>query len=418
MKTLVRILVLLCLSLGPSLSVARGQDVPAAAVSGVMTEGLLGDPTPRPVYVPPPPLLEPGDVTASTVQSLAITVNYNPTGTGRCEVAVTPWPPQARTAVDYAMRIWSSLLGGTIPIVVDVCWTTLGGNLLAQGGPSAFYQNFTGAPQSNTLYPIALANQLSASDLNGAGVELQMRFNSAQSWYSGTNGLVPAGQFDLVSATLHELGHAIGFAGTMNWDNGAAPNECDGTNGAGCYGSTPDIYDRFTQNTGGQSLLALPNNTVQLGNQLIGNALIFGGPNATAVNGNAAPRLHAPNAWVLGRSHLHLDEATFNNTTHALMTPEINTQEAIHHPGEVMLGVLRDLGWRIRDFSVTFVNHNNTDYEDGSALYPFNTAEEGVNAVAAGGTIYFVPGDYPGQLTIDRTMVLQSPAGTTVLGAP
>jgi hypothetical protein len=99
------------------------------------------------------------------------------------------------------------------------------------------------------------------------------------------------------------------------------------------------------------------------------------------------------------------------------MTPAFNAQEAVHHPGEVMLGVLRDLGWRIRDFSITFVNRNNTSYEDGTGLYPFNTAEEGINAVAAGGTVYFVPGDYPGALTIIRPMVLQSPDGTTVLGS-
>lgn len=418
MKITASILLLLCLSLPSSLAVAYGQDASTLVQTVVMTEGLLADPTPHPIYVPPPPQFNPDNVTASAVESLAITVSYNPTGTGRCEVAVTPWPPQARTAVDYAMRIWSSLLGGTIPIVVDVCWTTLGGNLLAQGGPSAFYQNFTGATQNNTVYPIALANQLNDSDFNGIGVEMQIRFNSARSWYSGTDGQVPAGQFDLVSVALHELGHGIGFAGTMNWDNGTAPNECDGTNGAGCYGSTPDIYDRFTQNTGGQSLLSLPNNSVQLGNLLIGNALVFAGANATAVNGNAAPRLFAPAAWQLGSSHQHLDEATFNGTAHVLMTPTLNAREAIHHPGEVMLGVLRDLGWRIRNFSVTFVNRNNTDYEDGSALYLFNTAEEGVNAVAAGGTVYFVPGDYPGRLTIGRTMVLQSPAGTTVLGAP
>jgi hypothetical protein len=126
---------------------------------------------------------------------------------------------------------------------------------------------------------------------------MQIRFNANRPWYYGTDGQVPAGQFDLVSVALHELGHGIGFAGTMNWDNGAAPNECNGTNGAGCYGTTPDIYDRFTRNTAGQSLLSFTNNSIALGNQLITTTLVFGGANATAVNGNAAPRLFAPNPW-------------------------------------------------------------------------------------------------------------------------
>jgi hypothetical protein len=420
MKIAVCILLLFSLSWGSFLPVAYGQDAPTPGETVVMTEVLLADPEPQPIFVPPPPLIEPGSVTASAVQSLAITINYNPTGTGRCEVTVIPWPNEARAALEYAVRIWSSLLSGDRPIVIDVCWTTvLGGGLLAQGGSGARPADFTGAPQANTTYPVALANQLSDSDLNGAAVEFQIRFNANQSWYFGTDGQVPAlpaGQFDFVTVALHEIGHPLAYEGSARWDDGATPNECNGNNGEGCYPSKPGIYDRFVQNTAGQTLLNLTNNSVTLGNQLTGNALVFGGPSATAANGNAAPRLFAPATWAPGSSYAHLDEATFNGTAHALMTPTFNAREAIHHPGEVTLGLLRDLGWFIPNIAATFANAENTGYEDGTFLYPFNTAEEAVNAVPDGGVVFFVAGNYPGALTVIRPMVLQSPGGRTVLG--
>lgn len=419
MKTAARILLLLCLSLAPSLSVAHGQDEPSPPETIVMTEVLLVDPVPRPIFVPPPPLIKPGSVTASAVNSLAITINYNPTGTGRCEVTVNPWPNEARVAMEYAARIWSSIISGDQPLVIDVCWTpVLGAGLLAQGGSGAIPADFNGAPMANTRYPIALANQLSNSDLNGAAPEFQIRFNANQTWYFGTDGIVPAGQFDFVSVALHEIGHPLGYEGSAQRDDGAMPNECNGTNGAGCFANPPRIYDRFARNTGGQSLLGdFTNNTVALGNQLVGNALVFSGASATAANGNAAPRIHAPATWALGTSYVHLDEGTFNGTANALMTPAFAPQEAVHHPGEVTIGLLRDLGWSIPNIFATFVNWENTDYEDGTFSHPFNTAQEAVAAVPDGGVIFFVAGTYRGPLTIIRPMTLQSPGGTTVLGA-
>lgn len=346
-----------------------------------------------------------------------IQLNFNPTtptGVGRCEVAITPWPDDAKTAVLHAAAIWSTLLNGSQPIVIDVCWSTDfdPAGQLANCGSSGGYLNFPGAPQQNTYYPLPLANQLSNSDLNGTAPDMQCRFNAHRAnpnhpsgWYMGLDGIVPANEFDLVSVGLHEIGHGLGFEGSAGWNSGN-----------GSYGNPPDIYDRFVQTTNGTNILAFTNNSPELGNALIGDALVFNGVNANAANGGAAPRLFAPSPWEAGSSYQHLREDSFQNIPNGLMTPAMPNGVAIHHPGVVALGMLKDMGWEIYDLSHTYVDKNNTGFENGGVLHPFNTANEGVNAVPFGGRVFFFAGEYREDLTISRSMSLESISGTVILG--
>ena len=77
---------------------------------------------------------------------------------------------------------------------------------------------------------------------------------------------------------------------------------------------------------------------------MFGNAnLNFNGAAAVSANGgNRARASFAPNPWQPGSSYSHLDEATFNNTVNALMTPALACGESLHYPGPVGLGVLAD----------------------------------------------------------------------------
>ena len=377
---------------------------------------VYADPSNRPAYVPPPARFNGNAL--QRIDAIQITVNYNPAS---CGANVTAWPANARTAFEYAASIWSWVLNGTRPIVVDACWRTdLAANVLGNAGASLYYQNFSGAPQSNTFYPIPLANQFANTDLNGSAVEIQARFNANQSWYRGLDGNVPLNQFDLVSVALHELGHGLGFAGAMTWDNGVAADgtECNGTAGIGCWGTAPFIYDRFTRNVTG-TLISLGNNTAALGNALISDGVSFTGANAVAANGGTAPRLDAPNTWVGGSSYSHLREATFaSGSINALMTPTFAAQEAIHHPGAIVLGMFRDMGWTMPDLTNTYVNRNYVGVEDGTVSRPFNTVIEGVGAVANGGTVWIQTGSYAGAVAALRPMTLRALNGTVVIGAP
>lgn len=389
----------------------------------------LFDPTYTPWGVDlPPGVLEQMRAPARP-DALNIIVIYNPAASCPPTHPANPawtlqtWPAAATTAMNQAALIWSTLLNGVRPVIVHACWySSLGANVLGQASPSNSYQNFTNAPQSNTWYPVALANQLANTDLNAGTPEIGASFSAGFTWYYGFDGNIPVDALgnpaavDFLSTALHEIGHGLGFAGGANWDNGAAPNECNGTAGNGCVSNPPFAYDRFVQSGGTAIVGGFTNPSAALGNALIGDALTFNGPTATGENGNNPPRLFAPNPWQPGSSYVHLDEATFNNTVNALMTPSLGSGEYIHYPGPIGLGVLADIGWLTNGFTSAFVDWHNAGFEDGSPDHPYNTVREGVAAVRDDGLVIITGGNYDEAVTITRPMVLLRVDGVVTIG--
>jgi hypothetical protein len=255
-------------------------------------------------------------------------------------VYVGGWSAPAQAAFQYAVDIWETQITSGVEIKINAEWTALGPGILGSAGAYDYLANFSGAPQTNTWYPYALANKLAGSDLDPANPDIEARFNSSfTNWYFGTDGNPPVTDYDLVSVVLHEIGHGLGFAGSMVVSGGS---------GSWGYGSPyPFIYDRFTENGSGQSLVDdFPNNSVALANQLTGGDIFFNGPNTNPANGGAPAELYAPGTWQQGSSYSHLDES-FNGTPNALMTYSLNNGEANHLPGPVMLGIFADIGWTL-----------------------------------------------------------------------
>ena len=287
----------------------------------------------HPVRVPPPAVFL---QTAQEVgaQTATITVNYN------------GFSGQAQAAFEYAVTIWESLITSPVNIVVDATWTSSGFPPGAIGGAGAnnFAANFTGTPMLDTWYPIALANKLAGSDLDPGSADIVARFNSGfPDWYFGTDGN-PGSQVDFVSVVLHELGHGLGFSGSMR----VGLPTC-GT-GNGCWGggtSYPFIYDRYAVNGSGQLLISsFANYSTVLASQLTSGNIYFNGANAVKANSNANVKLYASGTWAQGFSYFHLDEI-FNGTPNALMTYSIGSGESIHNPGPVMLCMFKDVGWTV-----------------------------------------------------------------------
>lgn len=286
-------------------------------------------------------------------QSTVISVNYLSAGTSNAfGYACQAWPDNARAAFDYAASIWASLLNSSVPIKINACWTTLGSGVLGLSGPETYHQGTFGSP--NTWYPVALANARSGNDLNDydgmdwdkdgedADAEIESAYSNSISWYFGTDGNTPMGQYDFASVVLHEICHGLGFLGSMHVSNGLgywgiSPNNTD-----------PIIYDRFTENGAGVPLLNFSNGSTALAAQLQGGDLYFNGSNARAANGDNRPKLFAPSTWMPGSSYVHLDEI-YNNTENALMTYSLNNGEAIHNPGPITRGILRDIGWQVSE---------------------------------------------------------------------
>ncbi len=253
--------------------------------------------------------------------------------------------PEAQTAFQFAVDIWASLITSPVPIVVDATWTPLSPGVLGSAGPRSFFADFSNAPVANTWYPAAMANKLAGADLDLADYDIRARFNSDfTAWYFGTDGQTPFSQYDFVSVVLHELGHGLGFTGSM---------AVGGTNcspGMGCWGSStsyPFIYDRFAVNGSSQLLISsFANDSPELAAQLTSNNIFFSGANAVKANGNTNVKLYAPGAWSQGSSYAHLDNV-FDGTPNALMTFSIANGESIHNPGSVTLCMFKDMGWTV-----------------------------------------------------------------------
>lgn len=275
----------------------------------------------------------PAEFLRNAPQTANITVTY-----------VGTWDASAQAAFEYAVSIWETQITSSVEIQVEAEWDNLGPGILGGAGAEDIVRDFPGAPVAGTWYPVALANKISGSDQMPGAVDIGAAFNSAfSSWYFGTDGNPPGDQYDFVSVVLHEIGHGLGFFGSMS-----VGSNCGGA-GIGCWGygsGYPTIYDRFTENGAGTSLLSFPNFSSELAAQLTSNNIFFDGPNANAANGNARVPLYAPGTWQQGSSYSHLAES-FNGTVNALMTYSIGPGDSEHAPGPVMLGMFTDMGWGI-----------------------------------------------------------------------
>lgn len=265
------------------------------------------------------------------------------------------WPNNAINAFNHAVEIWESHIESEIPIRVRANWVELEENTLGSAGPTQIISGFQGA-ESNTWYSIAQASAISGTDLGqqfDIDYDIVVNMNSSfNSWYFGTDANTPSGRIDFVTVVLHELGHGIGFTGSVRGDEDAETAEWG-------FGDDPDtpvnesdpiIYDRFVvdgNNTEITNTLIYPNPSSQLYDAVTGQngGLFFVGDEAGTVYGGLPVPLYAPEPWDTGSSYSHLDQQTFSNTENALMRPQIGNALAIHTPGPVMCGILADKGW-------------------------------------------------------------------------
>lgn len=279
------------------------------------------------------------------------TSSFNVTYVSACNGET--WPPEALAAFEYAMSIWETHLESSVPVEIEATWQELDANVLGSAGPTQVAQ-IPPIGEDDTWYSIAQASAMIGSDIKdqipNLDFDIVININCAfANWYFGQDVTPPADLIDFVTVVLHEIGHGIGFIGSMSADAadiGVGSWGFESSNG----GFYPIIFDLFAKD--GENIPLINENVYSNPSSVLYDALtgsfggvFFDGIDANIVNFGAPVRLYSPFPWQGGSSYSHLDQDTFGDTDNALMRPRLDRQFAMHTPGPVMCGMLSDMGW-------------------------------------------------------------------------
>lgn len=269
------------------------------------------------------------------------------------------WPDEAKSAFDFAVSIWSTHLESSVPIRIRANWTALGGNTLGSAGPTLLFTLTGDDVEPNTFYTIAQASAMTGEDLvNQNSVDFDIRVNmncEFSSWYFGLDANPSLNDIDMVTVLLHEIGHGIGFIGSMRGNN-----DTRSVNWGISNPPLPIIYDQFTLDGDFQKLidpLAYLNGSSLLYQALTGQigGVFFEGPESEFSIDNQRVQLYTPNPYQPGSSYSHVDQETFGQSVNALMRPRLDRQFAVHSPGPLFCAMLEDMGWPLGSSCVDLI---------------------------------------------------------------
>lgn len=356
---------------GMTTGVEARQIDPSGPVKNVMEISDVGrvctlDPTDRNAHftiLPAPELQHRLKATATSI----FEVEYQVPGNNAC--GNSNWPGEAFQAFEYAMDIWAAHLSSPIPIKIEANWSELEENTLGSAG-SVLGVQLTGIGEPDTWYTTAQASALLEQDILtavGGTHDIRMNINCGfDDWYFGMDGNPPAGKIDFVTVVLHEIGHGIGFSGTLSAQPGEEEDEyLEIANWGLSYEDTayPYIYDRFAKDGNGDLIIdpfVYNNPSENLYSALTGRngGIMFDGEEGlSTVAGmgmNEIP-LYTPREFRPGSSYSHLDQATFTDSPNALMRPFMDRALAVHSPGPLFCGMLSDMGWPLGGGCLSFL---------------------------------------------------------------
>ena len=304
-------------------------------------------------------------LTSNGVQKVAVNSKKTPTG-AQIFVDYYNFDPTfpnedfiiAATAFQSAVDAWANSLSSDEPIYVAAVFQQLGTGVLGSAGSTFIFANSPGL-ERDTWYGNALADKLGGQDLSPGNYDIIARFSTVfPNWYFGTDGNTPAGTYDFKTVVLHELGHGLGFFGSLFVDNNT---------GIGDYGFGipnpvyPAIYDRLANSADGKSILKenkYGNFTTELGDLLLSGPLTSKGPRIKKVTQGKGAQIFTildsaifgdipglTDLWLPGSSYSHLDYVTYAGGTDGLMVPFLSTGLSFDGPTPIVLAIFDDMGW-------------------------------------------------------------------------
>ena len=259
--------------------------------------------------------------------------------------------PEARTAFQRAVEIWSALLITEVPIEIDANFGEI--ESLAHAAPLGFFLLQGGGIES--FFPVGLVNQLSGEDLDPNESDIEITMSDSEDWYYGLDGNPGEDQFDFVSVVLHEIGHGLGFISSFRDEEDGTARYGFEVSGRDTGERFPVRFDRFIWDTDIKSLVdesSYSNPSSELFEAITGIKLFWYGLEAAEANGGKDNfiLLWAPEEFTTRGSVAHLDEHAYpSGTSNELMSPWTRPGEVSHEPGPIVLAMLSDMGWTIRE---------------------------------------------------------------------
>jgi len=246
---------------------------------------------------------------------------------------------QRRLAFEAALTVYEGYFEASyVGEFVNVQASFGATGFLAEAGPYWVGRDFAGMVPS-TWYGGALAAHVNAQDLSFFPTEphIAVTFNpdfidgAGSEFYFGLDGNPDSDEFDLISLTIHEVAHGLGFQ-----------TEIAGADGSWIE-DFPGIYDRFVYDPGSGLTLAEMTDA-QRAAAITSDSLVWIGAHAIAANGGVEPKLYAPGTYIPGSSVAHLDFLTFGPGD---MSPFLFPGTSQHGLSAVSLGILQDVGWSV-----------------------------------------------------------------------
>jgi len=190
-----------------------------------------------------------------------------------------------------AADVWGEILNSNVTITVGANFAELfcsaSSATVGSAGATSSWANFIGV-EPDTAYPIALAESLKDSNMNGPMVEITASFNSlldsdpnclgGGGFYYGLDDNAPPGTSPLYPVVLHELAHGLGFVSLTDVGSG----------GSGAFigvGGYPDTFSRRLLDLDNGKSWDEMNNSERLASALNEPELVWEGPQVTADRG-------------------------------------------------------------------------------------------------------------------------------------